>query len=270
MEYTSFLVSVEDHIATVSFNRPEKANSLHEVAWEEMHQIFDRLHEDPEVRVIILQGEGKHFCAGIDLSTLMNLQRFNTISCEGRKREALRKFIFKLQASITAIEDCRKPVLAAIHGASVGGAVDIISACDMRYCSSDAYFAIKEIDLGLVADIGTLQRLPKILQPGLVAELAYTGRKVDGQEAAAIGLCNRVYEDKEALYAGVREIARMIASKSPLCIRGTKEILLYTRDHSVAESLNYMTAWNASMLFSNDLMEAFGANMEKREPTFEG
>lgn len=270
MEYTAFLVSVEDHIATVRFNRPDKANALHEAAWEEMPQIFRQLHDDPEVRVIILQGEGKHFSAGIDLATLMNLQRFNGISCEGRKREALRKFIFKLQGAITAIEDCRKPVLAAIHGACVGGAVDIISACDIRYCTTDAYFSIKEIDLGLVADIGTLQRLPKILQAGLVAELAYTGRNVGGQEAADIGLCNRVYDDKEALYAAVREIAATIASKSPLCIRGTKEMLLYTRDHTVAESLNYMTAWNASMLLSNDLMEAFTANMEKRSPKFEG
>lgn len=270
MEFTSFLVSVENHIATVSFNRPDKANSLHEAAWEEMPQIFRQLHDNSDVRVIVLQGEGKHFCAGIDLATLMNLQRFNTISCEGRKREALRKFIFKLQRAITSIEDCRKPVLAAIHGACVGGAVDIVAACDIRYCSSDAYFSIKEIDLGLVADIGTLQRLPKILQPGMVAELAYTGRNVDGQEAAAIGLCNRVFEDKDALYAGVHEVAKTIASKSPLCIRGTKEMLLYTRDHTVAESLNYMTAWNASMLFSNDLMEAFAANMEKRTPKFEG
>lgn len=270
MSYTSFLISVENHIATVSFNRPEKANALHEVAWEEMPQVFGQLHDDPEVRVIILQGEGKHFCAGIDLMTLMNLQRFNTLSCEGRKREALRKFIFKLQASITAIEDCRKPVLAAIHGACVGGAVDIVSACDMRYCTEDAYFSIKEIDLGLVADIGTLQRLPKILQPGIVAELAYTGRKVSGQEASAIGLCNRIYTNKEELYAGVKEIAATIASKSPLCIRGTKEILLYTRDHTVAESLNYMTAWNASMLLSNDLQEAFAASVEKRPAKFEG
>ncbi|MEL6654832.1 MAG: crotonase/enoyl-CoA hydratase family protein [Bacteroidota bacterium] len=268
--FTSFLIDITDHLATVSFNRPEKANSLHEQAWEEMPQVFQQLHDDPEVRVIILQGEGKHFCAGIDLSTLMNLQRFNSIPCEGRKREALRKFIFKLQDAISAIEECRKPVLAAIHGACVGGAVDIIAACDMRYCSQDAYFSIKEIDLGLVADIGTLQRLPKILQPGIVAELAYTGRKVEGAEAAAIGLCNRVHEDKEQLYASVRELAATIAAKSPLCIRGTKEMLLYARDHTVAESLNYMTAWNASMLFSNDLMEAFAANMEKRAPNFEG
>jgi enoyl-CoA hydratase len=270
MTYSAFLVRTDQHIATVSFNRPTKANSLPESAWEEMHQIFDRLHEDPEVRVIILTGEGKNFCAGIDLETLMGLQRFEEISCEGRKREKLRHFIFKLQAAITAIEDCRKPVLAAIHGACLGGGVDIVAACDMRYCTEDAYFAIKEIDLGLVADIGTLQRLPKILHPGIVAEMAYTGRKVGGPEATAIGLTNRTFATHGELLAAVTEIATTIAKKSPLCIRGTKEMLLYSRDHSVADSLNYMTAWNASMLLSNDLKEAFMAALEKRDGVFEG
>lgn len=268
MDYKTFKVTIKDYIAQVAFNRPEKANSLNETAWEEMRLIFESLHENNEVRVIILTGEGKHFCAGIDLTLLMDMQKFQQIDCEARKREALRKFIFKLQESISSIEKCRKPVLAAIHGASVGGAVDIIAACDIRYCTEDAYFAIKEIDLGLVADIGTMQRLPKILNPGIMAELAYTGRKVSGTEAKEMGLVNRVYANQEAMMEEVTKIAAEIASKSPLCIRGTKEILLYTRDHTVAESLNYMTAWNASMLFSNDLLEAFQANMEKRKPVF--
>lgn len=268
MTYNSFLVNIENHIASVSFNRPKKANSLHMDAWEEMQQIFESLHENPEVRVIVLSGEGNHFCAGIDLETLMSLQKFNEISCEGRKREALRKFIFKLQDSITAIEKCRKPVLAAIHGACVGGGVDITAACDMRYCVEKTHFSIKEIDLGLVADIGTLQRLPKILQPGIVAELAYTGRKVSGAEATKIGLTNQTFATVEEMKTEVYAIAKNIASKSPLCIRGTKEMLLYSRDHTVADSLNYMTAWNASMLLSDDLMEAFAAAMEKRVGNF--
>lgn len=270
MEYTSFKVTIENHIAQVSFNRPDKANSLHAVAWEEMKAIFEQLDENSEVRVVVLTGEGKHFCAGIDLTTLMDLQKFNTISCEGRKREKLRKFIFKLQDSITAIEKCRKPVLAAIHKACVGGAVDIVTACDMRYSTEDAYFSIKEIDLGLVADIGTLQRLPNIVHPGIAAEMAYTGRKVSGAEAAKIGLTNRVYADQAAMMEDVLKIAATIASKSPLVVRGTKEMLLYKRDHSVQDSLNYMVAWNASMLLSNDLMEAFQASMQKREAKFEG
>ncbi|MGH1362307.1 MAG: crotonase/enoyl-CoA hydratase family protein [Calditrichia bacterium] len=266
--YESFSVTIENHIAQVAFNRPEKANSLHVKAWEELKAVFEALHEDSSVRAIVLSGEGKHFCAGIDLSVLMDMQKYQSITCEGRKREKIREFIFKLQHAITAIENCRKPVLAAIHKGCIGGAVDIVAACDMRYCTEDAYFCIKEIDLGLVADIGTLQRLPKIISPGMAAEMAYTGRNVDGKEAKDIGLVNRVYANKEAMMADVTGIAATIAAKSPLCIRGTKEILLYTRDHSVDESLNYMVAWNASMLLSDDLMEAFQANMEKRKPVF--
>ncbi|WNJ20002.1 crotonase/enoyl-CoA hydratase family protein [Pontibacter sp. G13] len=269
MNWTYFSVDIQDHVAHVAFNRPEKANSLHMPMWEEMRAIFEHLHQEPEARVIVLSGEGKHFCAGIDLELLMSLQSFNQTDCEGRKREQLRGFIFKLQDCITAIEKCRKPVMAAIHGACVGGAVDIVSACDMRYATEDAYFSIKEIDLGLVADIGTLQRLPTILQPGMVAEMAYTGRKVFGPEAAQIGLTNRCFADKAQMMEAVLEIAGTIAAKSPLCIRGTKEVLLYKRDHSVEDSLNYMVAWNASMLMSKDLMESFQAHMMKRKPVYD-
>ena len=270
MNYQTFKVAINNHIAQVSFNRPEKANSLNATAWIEMREIFEALDEMPEVRVIVLTGEGKNFCSGIDLTLLMNIQQFQNESCEGRMREKLRKFIFHLQNSISSIEKCRKPVLAAIHKACIGGAVDIISACDMRYCTEDAYFSIKEIDLGLVADIGTMQRLPTILNPGMMAELAYTGRNVSGTEAATIGLVNRCFPSKEAMMEEVMGIAATIAAKSPLCIRGTKEMLLYKRDHSVEESLNYMVAWNASMLISEDLREAFSANMEKRKPEFKG
>jgi enoyl-CoA hydratase len=269
MKYEYFKVDISNHIAEVKFNRPEKANSLHTPAWEEMAVIFQNLHNDPETRVIVLSGEGKNFCAGMDLETLMDIQKFGGIECEGRKREALRGFIFKLQDIITSIEKCRKPVLAAIHNACVGGALDIVTTCDMRYCTADAYFSVKEIDLGLVADIGTMQRLPTIVHPGIAAEMAYTGRNVMGPEAEKIGLVNNCFANKEEMYAHVMSLAANIASKSPLVVRGTKEMLLYKRDHSVEESLNYMTAWNASMLLSNDLMEAFQAFMEKRKPVFE-
>jgi enoyl-CoA hydratase len=267
--YQYFTIALSDQVAHISFNRPDKANSLHMPAWEEMKAIFEEIDETPEVRVAVLSGEGKHFCAGIDLKLLMDIQQFQKISCDGRKREALRKFIFKLQDCISAIEKCRKPVLAAIHKGCIGGAVDIVSACDMRYCTEDAYFTIKEIDMGLVADIGTMQRLPKIINPGIMAEMAYTGRKVFGPEAEKVGLVTRAYPDREKMLDEVMGIARTIASKSPLVVRGTKEILQYTRDHSVSESLNYMVAWNASMLMSNDLMEAFQATMMKREAKFE-
>ena len=268
--YETFTVDLTDHIATVRFNRPKKANSINETGWREMREIFEELDANADCRVIILTGTGKHFSSGIDLSLLMDMQRFHEIDCEGRKREALRGFIFKLQNSITAIECCRKPVLAAVHGACLGGGLDIAAACDLRYASADAKFAIKEIDLGFVADIGILQRLPKIIPPAIAAELAYTGRTVSGEEAAQLHLVNRSYESPEALLAGVTEIARQIASKSPLSIRGTKENLLYARDHSVADALNYMTAWNAAMFLSNDTLEAFQASMMRREPTYKG
>ncbi|MDC3210375.1 crotonase/enoyl-CoA hydratase family protein [Saprospiraceae bacterium] len=270
MDLKYLKVTIENHVAQVSFNRPEKANSLHMPAWYEMKFVFDELDENPEVRVIVLTGEGKHFCAGIDLETLMDLQKYNSISCPGRRSEKLRNFILELQGTITAIEKCRKPVLAAIQKACVGGGVDIISACDMRYCTDDAYFAIKEVDLGLVADIGTLQRLPNILNPGIISELAYTGRKVFGEEATKIGLVNQTFSTQGKMMVRVMDLAKMIASKSPLVIRGTKEMLLYKRDHSVNESLNYMAIWNAAMLMSDDLMVAFQASLQKREAVFKG
>lgn len=266
--YETFTVELTDHIATVRFNRPEKANSINETGWTEMQHIFETLDAEPDCRVIILTGTGKHFSSGIDLTLLMDLQKFNQIDCEGRKREALRAFIFKLQRSITAIERCRKPVLAAVHGACLGGGFDIAAACDLRYAAANAKFAVKEIDLGFVADIGILQRLPKIISPAMAAELAYTGRTVSGAEAERMQLVNRCYETPETLHAGVRDLARQIAAKSPLAIRGTKENLLYARDHTVDDALNYMVAWNASMLLSNDTLEAFQASVLKRVPKF--
>jgi len=230
-----------------------------------MRSVFEYLGELSEVRVIILSGEGKHFCAGIDLATLM-AQGAVDISCEAKKRLSLRKFILKLQEAITAIEKCGKPVIAVVHGGCIGGGVDIIAACDMRYCTTDAYFTIKETDLGLVADIGTLQRLPTILNPGRMAELAFTGRKLYGEEAKQIGLVNHTYSDKEKMMDGVKELAVNIASKSPLVIRGIKEMLLYKRDHTVADSLANMANYNAAMLMSEDLAEAMNAYMTKQTP----
>jgi enoyl-CoA hydratase len=269
MNRKHFKVEIENKIAQVIFNRPEKANALHMDAWTEMQTIFETLSQAEDVRVIILAGEGKHFCAGIDLELLMSIGSVQDIACPGKRSEKLRGIILKLQQTITAIEKCSKPVLAAIHNGCIGGGVDIATACDMRYCTEDAYFTVKEIDLGMVADIGTLQRLPKIISPGMAAEMAYTGRKVFGPEAKNIGLVNHCYDSKQTLMEGVMQIASTIASKSPLSIRGTKDVLHYTRDHSVDDALNYMSTWNAAMLLSTDLTEAFTATMEKRAPKFD-
>ena len=159
-------------------------------------------------------------------------------------------------------------MLAAVNGACIGGGIDLVTACDMRYCSSNAYFSVKEIDVGMTADVGTLQRLPRLIGEGMARELAYTGRRVDGIEAQKIHLVNRCFESPEALQTGVMEIARSIAAKSPLSIRGSKEMISYARDHSLADGLNYVATWNAAMLLSKDLFEAGAANVQKREPVF--
>jgi len=268
MNWENFNVAITDSIASVSFNRPDRANALNEQSWHEMRSIFQQLSDDAEVRVIILTGEGKHFCAGIDLELLMSLNQMKSITCEGRRSEHLRKFILELQDAVTAIEKCAKPVIASIHNGCIGGGVDIAAACDMRYCTDDTYFTIKEIDMGMVADLGTLQRLPKLISPGLVAEMAYTGRKVYGPEAERIGLVNASTKTKAELDVHVKQIATSICSKSPLSIRGTKEMLKYSRDHSVEDSLNQMATWNAAMILSEDLTEAFMATKEKRQAAF--
>jgi enoyl-CoA hydratase len=269
MTFETFKVSIENYVASVVFNRPDKANALNQLAWNEMKAIFEALDDNEDVRVIVLSGEGKHFCAGIDLELLMNVTAINAVKCEGRKREKLRQNVLKLQAPINAIENCSKPVIAAIHGGCIGGAVDIVSACDMRYCTNDTYFCIREIDMGMVADLGTLQRLPKIIPAGVAREMAFTGRNMMGDEAQRVGLANRSYTEYDTMLTEVHHVANSIAKKSPLSIRGTKQILNHSRDHSVADGLEYMATWNAAMLMSNDLMEAFEAKMQKREPKFE-
>jgi len=265
--FETLSLSIDSHIAQVQLNRPDKANAMNLPMWGELQTCFEYLSDASEVRVIVLSGAGKHFCSGIDLGM------FSSVLDDGaepaRKAEALRQTILRLQANLTAIEKCRKPVLAAIHGSCVGGGIDMVSCCDMRYCSEDAGFSIKEIDVGMTADVGTLQRLPHIIPQGVVRELAYTGRTMKADEAQQSGLVNRCFADLDALMAGVMEIAADIASKSPLAIRGTKEMLVYTRDHSVADGLNYIATWNAGMLSAADVTAAVSARMENKLAEFD-
>ena len=264
MELESLAVTLDGPIATVRLNRPDKANAMHLPMWHELRRAFQWIDETPSARVAILEGEGRHFTAGIDLQMMAGLLPQVHDDCDGRTREKLRRLILDLQDTLSALERCRKPVLAAIHGACVGGGIDLICCADVRYAAADARFTVKEIDLGMVADVGTLQRLPKIVgAQGWVRELAYTGRTVDAAEAQAMGLVARVYPTREALQAGVREIAATIATKSPLAIRGVKEMLNYARDHSVADGLDHVATWNAAMLLSEDLMTA-----QRPSPTF--
>ena len=268
MQYETLQISISGHIAEIAINRPDKANCLTETAFRELKSVMEEMDENDEVRVVILHGNGKHFCAGIDLELLLSIGEKTKEACEGRKREKLRKLVLELQAPINAVEACRKPVLVAIQGGCIGAGLDLAAACDMRYCTADAFFTIKEIDLGMVADLGSLQRLPKLISPGLVNELAYTGRKMDAAEAEKSGLVNRAFSNKEEMLAELRKMAQLIASKSPLSIRGTKEVLLYARDHSVTESLQQIALWNAAMILSEDLSVAGMAAVTKTEPKF--
>lgn len=266
--FETVTVSVADHVATVRLNRPEKMNAMNLAMWHDLRRAFQYIDALPEARVAVLEGEGRAFTSGIDLQMMMGLGGQIQNDCDGRTRESLRRVILDLQDTLTSLERCRKPVLAAVHGACVGGGIDLITCADMRYCSADAWFSIKEIDIGMTADVGTLQRLPKLIGEGMARELAYTARKVDAAEAKEIRLVNRVFESPEALRAGVRAIAAEIAAKAPLAIRGVKEMINYARDHSVADGLNYNATWNAAMLMSADLQEAMKAGMAKRAPEF--
>lgn len=239
--------TIDHHVATLTFAHPDRANSLGEADWEAMKTAFEAADANEDVHVVILTGEGKHFCAGMDLAVLGSLQNRLAPTPEETKVQLI-DFIEGIQATITAIERCRKPVIAAIHGGCIGGGVDIVTACDMRYCTEDAYFTVKEIDFGIVADIGTLQRLPHILQPGLVAELAFTGRKMYGPEALLSGMVNRTFSDRDALIAGVTKVAAAIAAKPTKVVQGIKNNLLYKREHRTDESLKYVAQFSAGLL----------------------
>jgi enoyl-CoA hydratase/carnithine racemase len=261
-------VELAEGVATVTLDRPDKANAIDMAMWQAIRDAMRWIDATPEARVAILCGAGKQFTAGIDLALLGAIRAEISDACDGRAREKLRRLIVDLQDTLTSIERCRKPVIAAVHGACIGGGVDIVTACDIRLASADAVFSVREIDVGMTADLGTLQRLPRLVGEGMARELAYTGRNVDGREAQAIRLVNRCWDTREALIAGARELAAAIAAKSPLSVRGTKEMITYARDHSVADGLNYVATWNAAMLLSADLPEALASAREKRPPRF--
>jgi len=266
-EYQAFVVELNGNVAHVQINRPEKINAMNAAFWTEIIDIFQWIDDTDAVRAVVLSGAGKHFSSGIDLMMLASVA--NDLGKDvGRNARLLRRKILELQASFNAVDNCRKPVLAAIQGYCIGGAIDLISACDMRYAAENAQFSIKEIDIGMAADVGTLQRLPRIIGDGMLRELAYTGRMFGAEEARSIGLVNRVYADHDSLLAGVLEIARDIAAKSPIAVTGTKAMISYMRDHAVNDGLEYVATWNSAMLQSNDLRVAIAAHMSKQTPEF--
>lgn len=261
-------VTLVNKVAEVSLNRPDKANALHEKMWYEVEAAFRWADETPEVRAVILRSEGLHFSSGIDFEFVHSIaQRIQNLP-DGRRQEQLLAIIRSLQASFTRVENCRKPVIAAIQGVCYGGGIDLVSACDIRHAAADASFCVKEVDLGIVADIGTLQRLPKIVGEGRAREWALTGKLFNAHDAQRAGLINEVATDPASLLVLAREQAALIAEKSPLAVRGTKQVLNYSRDHSVAEGLEYVATWNAGMLMSLDLKMAVEAAMKRTKAQF--
>ena len=274
--YTTFEVEIADKVAHLRLNRPDEFNSMTREFWSELPSAIRSLDEDGSVRVIVISSTGKHFCSGMDLGVFASgggamggAASDGKPLEEGRVRARLRQSVKVLQDTFTSIEQARVPVIAAIQGGCIGGAVDMVSACDLRYATENAFFCIQEINLGMTADVGTLQRLPKIIPYGVALEWAYRGHRVPAARAAEVGLVNQVFADHDSLVEGAMEIANEIAAKSPLAIWGTKEMARYTRDHSVADSLEHMAAWQSGMFQPADMMETFVAKGDKRDPDFD-
>jgi|TARA_X000000368_G_scaffold161047_1_gene126915 enoyl-CoA hydratase len=267
-EYKCFDVSIEKGIATVTLNRGEKLNTMIPAFWSELPKAIGEINSSGEARVIILASTGKHFSAGMDLA-VFSMGSGDAQAEVGRVRANLRENALHLQDSFSCLEKARIPVLAAIQGGCIGGAVDMVTACDMRYASEDAFFCIQEINIGMTADVGTLQRLPKLIPEGVCRELAYTGRRMHSDEAKSVGLVNEVFSDQASLLDGVMGIAEEIASKSPLAIWGSKEMITYSRDHSTSDSLNYIATWQSGMFQPADMKEAFQAKAESRPSEFD-
>jgi len=267
--YTCFDIELDDGVATVTLNRGEQLNTMVPAFWDELPALVRELDASGGARVMVLASTGRHFSAGMDLAVFGDRPDEDLKAGPGRLRSNFRSNVLHLQETFSVLEKARMPVLAAIQGGCVGGAVDMVTACDMRYATEDAFFCIQEINLGMTADVGTLQRLPKLIPEGVCRELAYTGRRMPAAEAKAVGLVNDVFKDHEALLDGVGEVARQIAGQSPLAVWGSKEMITYARDHSTADSLDHIATWQAGMFQPADMVEAFAAKGEGREPDFD-
>ncbi|XP_005100938.1 delta(3,5)-Delta(2,4)-dienoyl-CoA isomerase, mitochondrial isoform X1 [Aplysia californica] len=263
------VTSPEEYVKHVELNRPKKMNAMNTAFWTEMIDCFNKLAVDPECRVVILSGAGKMFTAGLDFNdNEVMLIQMSDLDVS-RKAVAVKEGLRHLQNSFTSIERCNKPVITAMHQGCIGAGVDMSAAADIRYCTDDAWFQIKEIELGLAADLGTLQRFPKIIgNDSLCRELVYTARKFTAEEAKDMGFVSRIFPDKEAMMAATVELAQTIASKSPVAIQGSKINMVYSRDHSVPEGLEYMATYNSAMLQSEDTMKAVMGLMTKETPVF--
>lgn len=269
MTWTTFDLDIADDIATLRFNRPDALNSFVPAVWRELPQAVAMIDREASARVIVISSAGRHFTAGMDLSALTSLTP-QAGSDEVRERARIMRLVGDLQETFNALERARMPVIVAVQGACVGAGLDLVTAADLRYATADAFFCLHEINLALTADVGTFPRILRHMPDGMAREMAFTGARMDAPRAERIGLVNGVYADAEAMMDAVMATARTIASKSPLAIWGSKEMLNYARDHSTADALRHVALWQAGMLHSDETARAVEAQRQKRETRFAG
>ncbi len=274
MSYRCFDLEIENRIAHLRLKRGDDLNTMVPEFWRELPQIVRDIDAEAKARVIVISSTGKHFSAGMDLSVFMEGQSVGTSAAaskeeRGRLRANLRQAVLDIQESFNVLDRARMPVLATIQGGCVGGAVDMVSACDCRYATEDAFFVIQEINLGMTADVGTFPRLCHLLPQGYLRELAYSGRRLPARRARDLGLVNEVFATQGAMLEHAMSVAREIAEKSPLAVHGSKVMVNYARDHSIADGLDYIATWQAGMYNpETDMYETFRARQENREPEF--
>ena len=269
-DYTCFKVEIEAGVAHIQLKRPDAMNTMTRAFWNELPAIVKHIDDNALARCIVITSTGKHFSAGMELSVFTDGE--GVTEERGGDRhvagESFRHHVHHLQDTFTCLDKARMPVIVAIQGGCIGGAVDFISACDIRYATTDAFFCIQEINIGMTADVGTFPRLCKLIPEGWVRELAYTGRRLPAGRARDIGLVNETFDSHEALIAHAFATAREIAEKSPLAVAGSKVMINYARDHTIADSLDYIATWQTGMFAGSHMAEAFKAKMEKRPADF--
>ena len=270
-DYISIRVERSEAIAEVILTGPGRGNAMGPDFWREMPELFARLDRDDETRAVIVRGEGDNFSFGLDLPAMMSDlgQRMSGANL-AFERTRLLDLIGDMQQAFDRVAGCRKPVIAAVNGWCIGGGLDLIAACDIRVCSSEARFSLREVKVAIVADLGSLQRLPRIIGEGNTRELAFTGKDITASRALAINLVSEVFETPAATIESARRLAREIAENPPLVVQGIKRVMNYSAEKSVADGLGYVAAWNSAFLQSNDLAEAMAAFMERRAPRFAG
>ncbi|PID77727.1 MAG: enoyl-CoA hydratase [Deltaproteobacteria bacterium] len=266
-----YLVEKKGPVAYVFLNRPDKKNAMNPPAWADSPAIFEELDKDPEIKVIIVSGKGPCFSAGIDLVGMVSaLPEVLEDKQLGAVKWKLIPKIKEMQETMTCMEKCKKPVIAAIHGYCIGAGLDMATACDIRICSKDATFCLKEAAVAFVADVGVLQRLPLIVGQGVTRELAFTAKTIDAKRALQINLVSEICEDYEDLMKKAEEMALEICANSPIAVEASKDVLNYGVGKSVQDGLNYVSSISANIVPSNDLYEAFTAFSEKRKPNYTG